>query len=103
MDKHFAGVRTHAPNYAEMLKKHGGEYKAITLKHTERLFCQPFDDQWVQDCKDIVKAEIDLGHDMRSRSGRVITILCGLNELLRTRRGMLKGRASSSWTALPAS
>ncbi len=93
MDKHFAGVTEHAPFYAEMLKKQGAEYKAITLKHTERLFCQPFDDQWVQACKDIVKAEIDLGHDMRSRSGRVITILCGLNELLRGRHGMLKGRA----------
>lgn len=93
MDKHYAGVIEHAPFYAEMLRKHGDEYKALTRKHTERLFCEPFDDQWVQDCKDIVKAEIALGHDMRSRSGRAITILCELNALLRGRRGMLKGRA----------
>ncbi len=93
MDKHFAGVSEHAPFYADMLRKQGREYKALTLKHTERLFCKPFDEAWVQACKDIVKAEIELGHDMRSRSGRAITILCELNALLRNRRGMLKRRA----------
>jgi methyl-accepting chemotaxis protein len=93
MDKHFAGVIEHAPYYADMLRKQGHEYKALTLKHTERLFCKPFDEEWVQACKDIVKAEIELGHDMRSRPGRTITILSEFNALLRRRRGMRRGHA----------
>ena len=93
METHFVWVRTHAPFYADMLAKRGGEYKALALKYTERLFCNPYDDQWVQDCKARVKAELELGHDLRSRSGVEVTILCELNALLRGRRGMLKGRA----------
>ena len=40
-----------------------------------------------------MKAELELGHDLRSRSGIEVTILCELNRLLRGRYGMLKGRA----------
>ncbi len=93
METHFAGVRTHAPFYADMLKTRGGEYKVLALKYTERLFCNPYDDQWVQDCKARVKAELELGHDLRSRSGVELTILCELNRLLRGRHATLKGKA----------
>jgi methyl-accepting chemotaxis protein len=93
MERHFSGVRIHAPFYSDMLTKQGGAYKALALKYTERLFCNPYDEQWVEDCKTRVKAELALGHDMRSRSGVEMTILCEFNALLRGRRGMLKGRA----------
>ena len=93
METHFDWVRAHAPFYAEMLKTRGSEYKALALKYTERLFCNPYDGQWVQDCKERVKAELELGHDLRSRSGVELTILCELNRLLRGRYGMLKGKA----------
>jgi methyl-accepting chemotaxis protein len=93
METHFTGVRTHAPFYSDMLTKQGGAYKGLALKYTERLFCNPYDEQWVEDCKARVKAELKLGHDMRSRSGVEMTILSEFNTLLRGRRGMLKGRA----------
>ena len=79
MEKHFTSVRTHAPFYSDMLTKQGGAYKGLALKYTERLFCNPYDEQWVEDCKVRMKAEIELRHDMRSRSGVELTILTELN------------------------
>jgi methyl-accepting chemotaxis protein len=93
METHFALVETHAPFYVDMLRKRGGGYKALALKYTERLFCDPFDDQWVQDCKDRVDAEIELGHDMRSRGGVAMTILSEFSRLLRSHRFLARERA----------
>jgi methyl-accepting chemotaxis protein len=93
MDRHFAVVTEHAPYYVEMLRKRGGGYKALALKYTERLFCRPFDEAWVQDCKDRVEAEIELGHDMRSRGGVAVTILSEFNRLLQAQRLMRRERA----------
>jgi methyl-accepting chemotaxis protein len=93
LDAHFARVAEHARFYADMLEKRGNEYKALALKYNERLFCNPFDEQWVKDAKDRVAAEREFGHDMRSRSGAAISILSALNALLRGRRGMLKRRS----------
>lgn len=93
MDTHFALVEKHAPFYVDMLRKRGGGYKALALKYTERMFCRPFDEQWVQDCKERVEAEIKLGHDMRSRGGVAMTILSEFNRLLRARRFLSRERA----------
>jgi methyl-accepting chemotaxis protein len=93
METHFALVETHAPFYVDMLRKRGGGYKALALKYTERLFCNPFDEQWVQDGKDRVDAEIGLGHDMRSRGGVAITILSEFNRLLGAKRFLPRERA----------
>jgi methyl-accepting chemotaxis protein len=88
MEGHIGGVIKHAPFYADMLREKGSDYKALTLKYTERLFCNPFDEQWVQDTKDRVSAEIALGHDMRSRPGIVMTILHDFNQ--RVAHGILR-------------
>ena len=93
MDTHFVLVETHAPFYVDMLRKRGGGYKALALKYTERMFCNPFDEQWVQDCKERVAAEIKLGHDMRSRGGVAITILSEFNRILRSQRFLGRDRA----------
>src|SRR5688572_14584859 len=93
METHFALVETHAPFYVDMLRKRGGGYKALALNYTERLFCNPFDEQWIQDCKDRVAAEIELGHDMRSRGGVAMTILSEFSRLLRSRRFLSRERA----------
>ena len=93
METHFALVETHAPFYVDMLRKRGGGYKALALKYTQRLFCNPFDEQWIQDCKDRVDAEIELGHDMRSRGGVAMTILSEFSRLLRSQRFLARERA----------
>ena len=70
VERHYELVRRGAPYLAQKLLERGDSpYKQVILKYTERLFCNPFDEQWVQDCKDHVEAEVKLGHDMRSRSG----------------------------------
>lgn len=93
LERHFAIVTEHAPYYVDMLRRRGGGYKALALKYTERLFCNPFDDAWVQDCKERVEAEIELGHDMRSRGGVAVTVLSEFNRLLRGRPLMRRDRA----------
>lgn len=93
MEKHFALVTEHAPYYVDMLRRRGGGYKELSLKYTERLFCNPFDEQWVQDCKARVEGEIGLGHDMRSRGGVAVTILSEFNRLLQSRRFLGRARA----------
>lgn len=80
MEGHIGGVIKHAPFCADMLREEGSDYKALILKYTERLFCNPFDEQWVQDTKDRVNEEIVLGHDMRSRPGIMMTILRDFNQ-----------------------
>jgi methyl-accepting chemotaxis protein len=93
LDEHFARVAEHARFYAEMLDRQGDAYKNLALKYNERLFLNPFDEEWVRDSKDRVKAEREFGHDLRSRSGAAISILSSFNALLRERRGLFKNRA----------
>jgi methyl-accepting chemotaxis protein len=92
LDEHFARVAEHARFYADMLDKQGVAYKNLALKYNERLFCNPFDEEWVRDTKDRVQAEREFGHDLRSRSGAAISILTGFNALL-ARSGAFKRRA----------
>jgi methyl-accepting chemotaxis protein len=92
LDEHFARVAEHARFYADMLDKRGDDYKSLALKYNERLFCNPFDEDWVRDSKDRVKAERAFGHDLRSRSGAAISILTEFNRLLSSGSGVLKRR-----------
>jgi methyl-accepting chemotaxis protein len=91
---HYELVRRGAPYLADKILNRGDSpYKKLILKYTERLFCNPFDEQWVQDCRDRVEAEAKLGHDMRSRSGVVQSVLTEFTKLVAARRFQSKGHA----------
>ena len=92
MDRHFEVVIEGAPYFSEMFRNESGQiYKGLALKYTARLFQNPLDDAWVQDTADRVKTEIELGHDMRSRSGVAHSILMEFNKLVRN-RGLFASR-----------
>jgi methyl-accepting chemotaxis protein len=94
IERHYELVRRGAPYLAEKILNRGDSpYKQLILKYTERLFYNPFDEQWVQDCKDHVEAEAKLGHDMRSRSGVAQSLLTEFIRLVAARRFQSKGRA----------
>ena len=98
IERHYALVLRGAPFLADKIRNRSGSpedspYKYLILKYTERLFCNPFDDAWVQDCKDHVEAEIKLGHDMRSRSGVAQSILTEFIELVAARRFQSRSHA----------
>jgi methyl-accepting chemotaxis protein len=94
IERHYELVRRGAPYLADKILNRGDSpYKQLILKYTERLFCNPFDEQWVKDCKDHVEAEVKLGHDMRSRSGVAQSVLTEFTQLVATRRFQSKSRA----------
>ena len=94
IERHYELVRRGAPYLAEKLLNRGDSpYKQVILKYTERLFCNPFDEQWVQDSKDHVAAEAKLGHDMRSRSGVAQSLLTEFIRLVAARRFQSKAHA----------
>lgn len=77
--EHYVELTTRiAPYYREMLDKNLDRHKHLIRTHTERLFQNPFDQQWVNDTKERVAAEIALGYDMR---GRGVVAQCILTEL----------------------
>src|ERR1044072_3990803 len=80
IERHYALVLRGAPFLADKILNRTGRpddspYKQLIIKYTERLFCNPFDDSWVQDCKDHAEAEVKLGHDLRSRAGVAQSLL----------------------------
>ena len=94
VERHYELVRRGAPYLAQKLLERGDSpYKQVILKYTERLFCNPFDEQWVQDCKDHVEAEVKLGHDMRSRSGVAQSLFSEFIQLLAARRFQSRSHA----------
>jgi methyl-accepting chemotaxis protein len=98
IERHYALVLRGAPFLADKIRNRSGSpddspYKQLILKYTERLFCDPFDENWVQDCKDHVEAEIKLGHDMRSRSGVAQSLLTEFAQLVAARRLQSKRHA----------
>lgn len=94
VDRHIGLVTTHTKFYADALTADRMPYRNLILEYTGRLFQNPFDDQWVQDAKDRVKAEIALGYDMRCRSGIACTIIKDFTVLLAERRFGSKRRAA---------
>ena len=94
IERHYELVRRGAPYLADKILNRGERpYKQLILKYTERLFCNPFDEQWVQDCKDHVEAEVKLGHDMRSRSGVAQSLFSEFIRLVAARRFQSKSHA----------
>ncbi len=94
IERHYEVVRKGAPYLADKILNRGDSpYKQLILKYTERIFCNPFDEQWVQDCKDHVEAEVKLGHDMRSRSGVAQSLLSEFIHLVAARRFQSKSHA----------
>jgi len=56
-----------APHYRELIEKKRQRNAEVIATFTERLFTQPFDEAWVAATKERVKAERELGYDMRVR------------------------------------
>ncbi len=95
MERHYELVIRGAPFLADRVRNrdNGSPYKDLTLKYYQRLFQNPFDEQWVQDCKDHVEGEIKLGHDMRSRAGVAQSVLTEFTRLVAARRFQSKSHA----------
>ena len=93
VDRHFELVTKHAPFFLELMKKHGERYKEQTIKYTERLFCQPLDEQWVQDTQERAKVEKEIGHDIRSRPGMNAYLFQEFALLLANKRLMPRRKA----------
>jgi methyl-accepting chemotaxis protein len=93
IDRHIGVVASHTKLYAGARSADRVPYRALIFKYTERLFQNPFDDQWVQDTRDRVKAEIALGYDMRCRTGVACTVMKDFNALLAGRRFCSRRRA----------
>src|SRR5258708_11351759 len=94
IERHYQLVRSGAPYLADKILNRGDSpYKKLMLNYTERLFCNPFDEQWVQDCKDHVDAEAKLGHDMRSRSGVAQSLFSEFVKLVAAQRFQSKRHA----------
>lgn len=93
IDRHFELLFKHAPYFIEMIRKNGDNYKARTIKYTEKLFCAPIDEQWVKDTQDRARLEKELGHDVRSRPGMNSYILQEFSGLLAKQRMMSRAKA----------
>src|SRR5258708_20763653 len=94
IERHYELVRRGAPYLADKILNRGDSpYKQLILKYTERLFCNPFDEQWVQDCKDHVDAEPKLGHAMRSHSVVAQSLFSDFVKLVAAQRFQSKGHA----------
>lgn len=85
VDRHFALVSKHAPYYTEMINNRGGAYKASILKYTEKLFCNPLGEDWVEETQERAKTEVGLDHDIRSRPGVSGSILQEFTALVAAR------------------
>jgi methyl-accepting chemotaxis protein len=67
-----------APYYRQMPKSNRDHLKELIASHTQKLFQNAFDLQWVSDTKERARSEIALGYDMR---GRGVVAQCILTEL----------------------
>lgn len=93
IDDHYKELAQHTPFYIEMIEKRGAAYKALIIKYTERLFCNPLDEGWVKDTQDRAKEEVELGHDIRSRPGISSYLQRRFIDLLKTQRLMPRAKA----------
>jgi methyl-accepting chemotaxis protein len=93
IDRHYELLFKHAPFFIELIKKNGEGYRERTIQYTERLFCEPLDEQWVQDTQERAKAEKELGHDIRSRPGMNAYLLQEFASILMKKRMMPRAKA----------
>jgi len=90
---HSANVIKCAPFYEERIEK-GRAAHAHTIKtYTEKLLCNPFDEQWVRDAYDRAAFEIQTGFDARSRGAISNSILVHLNAFILERYRLSPRRA----------
>jgi methyl-accepting chemotaxis protein len=93
VDRHFKLILRYAPFFTEMANRHGDRYRQNILEYTERMFLRPFDEEWVKDTVERVKAEREMGHDVRSRPGLNSNILQEFFALLAQQPLMSRGKA----------
>jgi len=93
LDDHYKELEQHSPFYIEMIRKRGDAYKNLIKKYTERMFCNPLDENWVRDTQDRAKEEVELGHDVRSRPGVSAYLQRRFVGLLQTQRMMTRTKA----------
>jgi hypothetical protein len=93
IDDHYGELKAHSPFYIEMIEKRGAAYKDLIIKYTERMFCNPLDEEWVKDTQDRAKTEVELGHDIRSRPGVSSYLQRRFVNLLKTQRMMSRAKA----------
>lgn len=80
------------PYYRDLIENRRQRNAELIITFTERLFTQPFDDAWVASTKERVKAEREIGFDMRARSVIANTILSNLDRALLRKRWWSKRR-----------
>ena len=93
LDRHFVKVVKYTPFYEALIKEKGELWRGIIVSGTSRLFLNPFDEAFVADTRARVKAEIELGCDMRTRGSLAQSILTGFSRALVGRRGLSRRRA----------
>lgn len=82
IEAYLANVFKVAPLYRKKMEQSKKSYIDMIKFYTERLFNNPFDEEWVKDAYDRAAAEIKVGLDMRSRSASSIALLSSLNECI---------------------
>ncbi len=85
-DEHERRNAQFAPYYRDLVEKKHERNAQVIATFTERLFTQPFDETWVASTKERVKAERELGFDMRLRPVIAAIILSHLNRALTQKR-----------------
>jgi methyl-accepting chemotaxis protein len=70
------------PAYAERMRKLPPEYALEFKKHVRKLFCEPYDENWVRAAYDRMKLEIGSGQDMRSRATQCRGLISGFTKLV---------------------
>jgi methyl-accepting chemotaxis protein len=83
----------YTPFYRDTLNENADRIEHLICEYTEKLFSRPFDEDWIADAKDRVRAEIELGFDMRNRGVISHYILTHLGQALHARWRISKGRA----------
>lgn len=86
LDRHFAKVLKYTPFYDALIREKGDLWRGIIIRSTARLFLNAFDDEFVDDVRKRVDAEIELGCDMRTRGTLTQSILTNFNRALLGRR-----------------
>ena len=85
-EEHARRTLQFAPFYRELFEKNRQRNAEFIATFTERLFTQTFDDDWVTSTKERMKAERELGFDMRARPIIAGIILSNLNQALARKR-----------------
>jgi methyl-accepting chemotaxis protein len=93
LDRHFAKVLKYTPFYDELIRKKGDLWRETIVTYTSRLFLKPFDEQFINDVRERVEAEIRLGCDMRTRGSVTQSILTDFDRALINRYGLSRRKA----------